>query len=394
MTDPFAAPRLPESEPVLEPLRLLVYDKTFRKKGEIGAPKFATVVERFNKKGMTTVGLLSNDRMIEHLVANGARMVIRDEADQHVMSGYVSSWRGAGPTTTGTFEVTVEDDFVELEDMLGWVIPTAPITAQGTAGVNWQMTGPAETVLKAAVTANATRLGKPLTCAPDQGRGATITARLRFHPLYDRLFPIVDGAGIDGAGIGVTVRQVGAGLVLDVFEPNQYPRDLTEDSGAILEYAFGHSTMTASRVAVGGQGEAQLRMLRTVVDSARETQYGRIRERWRDARDTDDPTVLYARGQETLDEGAPKSGLSLTLAQTPSFRYGTNVRVGDRVKIRVGPESVPPFEDVLTEATRSWTAGEGWAVTPKVGERSEDPDTILSGALRTLARRVANAQRT
>lgn len=377
----------------VEPLRVILYDKNFHAVGEIGDPKFVTVTERFNKKSSGRVGVAINHSRIPEIIADGARCVIRDENDEEVVSGYINDINGTGPSMAGQLEFTIEGYLVDLDDILGWVVPGAAITGQGTAGQNWALTGPAETVLKSAVTANATRLGKPLTCAPSLGRGATVKARLRMHPLGTRLLPVVDGAGIEKAGIGIKITQVDdVGLLLDVFEPSLYPADLTEDGGAIEEWKWSRTTAAATRVVVGGQGEAQARVFREIVDAPREAKYGRIRERWRDARDTDDPTELYERGQEVLDEGAAKVGLSVKFAETDNFRYGVHARVGDRLRLLVA-EGIPPIEDVLTEATRSWTADEGWRVSPKVGEIDDSTDTMLARAIKRIALAVADTQR-
>lgn len=379
------------------PLQIEVFDGDFARVGRIGDPKFVTVTHRYNAAGAATVGILATHRMIPRLFDEGARVLISDADGAFVTSGWVDRIRGTGPSKGALFEFDIDDDFRILQHVLGWVIPSAAISAQGTAGRAWTMTGPAESVLKAAVTANATtRLGLPITCAPDLARGGTITANLRFHPLYDRLFPVVDGDGLEAAGIGVTVRQVGAGLELDVYEPTTYPKALTELSGVVTEWSYSRQAPMATDVVVGGPGEDQLRSFRTVSDSARAALWKRRIERFRDARDIagDDPDMvpkMYARGQETLDEGAEKTGLSVTLSETKSFRYGTSVRVGDQVTIRIGGLEVT---DRLSEATLSWTQGEGWKTTPRVGARADETDGGLARAVKTLARTLSNQNRT
>lgn len=376
------------------PLRIGVYDKDFQRHGLVGAPKFVTVTPKFNAAGGATVGVLGTDRMIQHLIADGARMWIRDEAGQHVMSGYVNDIRGTGPARTSLMEFDIVDDFALLGEVLGWVVPTAAITAQGTAGSNWEMTGSAEAVLKAAVTANVVdRLGFPLTVEPNQNRGSTVTAKLRFHPLYDRLFPVQDGAGIAEAGIGVYVRQQpGGGLYLGVYTPQTYPRTLDERSGIIVDWSYSHSAATATRVVVGGQGEAQLRSFRYVTDTTREAAMGRKIERFRDARDVDDVSLLAPRGQETLADGAAKSGLAVALSQTANFRYGYSVRVGDRVRLALANGIT--IDDVLREATLSWTQDDGWKATPKIGERSGSADVTIARTIKRLATYIMNQNRT
>lgn len=373
------------------PIQIGVFDKNFVPKGAIGNPKFVTINLRHNAIGTATVCVQATHRLMPNLLP-GNRLHIRDENSEHLMSGYIERIRGRGPTGSGYVEIDINDDFAMLGEVLGWVIPDALISAQGTAGANWEMTDNAETVLKAAVTENAIdRLAMPVVCAPDLGRGSVITGKLRFHPIYDRLFPVVDGAGLEAAGIGVTVRQVDDHLEVDVYEPSTYPRDLTEAGGAIVDWNYSLAGPTATRVTVGGQGEAQARAFRHYIDAARETEYARVIERFRDARDVDDVADLPVRGQETLDEGAPKSGLSLVLSETKNLRYGSSVRVGDQVNMSIG---ITPISDVLKEAVLSWTSDAGWRVTPKVGDRSDDTDTMMASALRRLARWISNQTRT
>lgn len=377
------------------PLKIDVFDRNFRRTAVIGAPKFATVIPRHNKVGSTTVGLLATDNAIPRLFEEGSRLRIRDEFGEHLMSGYVTDLRGRGPGRRALVEVDIQDDLALLTEVVGWVIPTEPISNQGIAGTDWTMTGPAETVLKTAMQVNAIdRLGLPLTIAPDQGRGAEITAKIRFEAIYDRIVLSAEGgAGLENAGIGVSVRQQDAGLLLDVYEPRTYPRTLTESSGVVTDWAWTRRAPKATRVAVKGQGEAQARVFRYYVDEEREELYGRKIERARDARDVDDVIDLPKRGQLTLDEGAPTAGVSLTLSQTKNFRYGNqpgNVRVGDTVPIGVAGQT---FTERMDEATLSWTEGEGFRATPKIGERVDSPDTLLAKAVRSIARRLSNQNR-
>lgn len=381
------------------PLLIDVYSKTFQHLGRIGDPKFCTVIPRFNAVGSATIGLLASQKMIPRLFDGGARLVIRDPRqsadDGVVMSGRVDDIRGSGKYFGELLEVDIIDDFTLFDEVLGWVIPTAPISAQGTAGTNWTMTGPSETVLRAALYANAvTRLGLPVSMAASAGRGGTITAKLRFDPLSE-LFPTLDGAGLTDSGLGVTVKQSGAGLVVRAYIPTTYARVLTPRSGEVGDWSYSIKNPTATRVAIGGQGEAQARVFRTVVDAAVEADIGWKIERWRDARDVDAgadmENNLQARGRDTLKEGAKKAGLSLELAETARFQYGRNVRVGDRVSLDIGtPE---PITDVLAEATLSWTQDDGWKRTPKVGDKTDDPDATLLRGIKMLARKIAKGSR-
>lgn len=379
---------------MIAPLKIRVFNKDFVKVGDIGAPKFVTVIPRFLATGQATVSVLSSDPIVQLIdVKAGSRIRIRDEFDQHLMSGWVTAKRTSGPLKQGLVEYDIADDYGLLDEVLGWVIPENAITAQGLAGTNWTMTGPAESVLKAAVQANAIdRLGLPLVCAADLGRGTDITANLRMDPLSE-LIPVVDGAGFAASGLGITVQQVDDHLVLDVFEPAEPTRVLTEDMGVVVGWKSVEQAMTASRGVVAGAGEGTLRLFRqkTATDG-REAATGRKIERYRDARDTDDPTVMYARLDEILAEGAAKASLSVELQQTENFRYGVQgVRVGDKVSIAIG--DVIAITDVLTEVTLSWTGDDGWKATPKVGDIEDSTDAQILKLLARINRELGKQRR-
>ncbi|GAB2698324.1 Gp37-like protein [Thalassiella azotivora] len=367
------------------PFKITVFDKTYQRLGWVGDPMAVTVTPRHNLLATATLTIPAEHREVPNLAADGARVTI-DYHGTQILSGPCQLTSGRYPARGGDVTFTVEDDFRVLRNVLGWPVPGAALTAQNVAYD--VRTGPAETVLKAFAAANATaRLGLPLTIATDQGRGATITASTRFHPLVDRLYPAVEQAGL-----GVTVRQQGTGLVLDCYEPQTWPQTLTDKSGAVLGWEWSRAAPTATRVIAGDQGEGTARTFTGGIDTAREAAWGDVIEVFRDARDTDAPEVVAERIAETLAEGAPTSGLKLELTETPAFRYdptgARGVRVGDVVAVRVAPDVV--ISDVLREVSLSWTVNDGLAVTPVIGDRSDDPDTLLARAVAGIARGLRN----
>jgi hypothetical protein len=375
-------------------LRIELYDKDFQQVGTIGDPKYVTAIPRFNTGGQAMFGVRSNHHRIEHVITRGTRAVLVDENDDVIHSGRIGGYRSAGPERGSVIEVDVKDDFDDVfRSTLGWVVPANAITAQGTAGTNWVAEGPAETVLRLATVANAIdRLGRPLTFPASLGRGDTVKARLRMQSLYDRLFPVVDGAGIVDSGIGVRVYQQGSGLLVDIWEPRTVPQVLSEGSGVIRTWSYTHDHPSATRVVVGGQGEGTLRLWRERVDAIREADMGVPLETFRDARDTDDPTEMYERADEMLKDGDQKTGLSIELSETANFRYrtpqATDVRgfsIGDVVNLQIGAVSV---EERLREVTLSQTAEGGFTSRPRVGDRQEDPDRTLANKLKSVIRSI------
>lgn len=374
----------------IPPVRIEIFDKAFRSVGTVGDPRYVTVIPRYNDVGQMQFAVRSDHHRIGQLLERGAQVRVLDDADAHIMSGWVKSRTQYGPEMSSYLDFNVVDHFAALRTILGWVVPGNAITAQGTAGTNWTMVGPAETVLKEALKANGVnRLGLPIFVPGSLGRGATVQGKLRMQGLFERLFPVVDGAGISKAGVGFDMRLLpGRGLTLDTYVPRVRPAPLTEASGAIRSWSHSYEEASVTRAIIGGQGEGTLRLWREFSVPATETAIGWKHEVFRDARDTNDPTTMYDRGRETVTEGAAKAGFSVEFGQTPQFYYGgAGVRVGDQITIEVGGQRLT---DILTEATLSWTNDTGWETRPRVGERDLKADSKLIAFVSKIGRALQN----
>lgn len=380
--------------------RVEVYDGAFAFKGLVGDPISTTVIPKRWAPGISTVAMATDHRMVQHLVQPGARMWIKDpdlpDGEDHLMSGWVSGYRITGTEKRSRVEFDIIDDFVITQRILGWVVPGNSIENQDTAGTNWTMEDDAETVFLAALQENGVnRLGLPIDIPASLGRGAVVKARLRFQSLYDRLVPVEDGAGIINSGISVGVQQnpSAPGLKVSVWEPKTHTQALNERSGVVTDWGISGRSATVTGGVVAGQGEGILRVLREASDAAREAAIGWKFEAFRDARDTDDPTTLYERLDETIAEGAATSGISVTLSETENFiaRPG-KIWVGDTVNMLLAGQTVTRH---LEEVTLSSTASGGKVTRPRIGDWNDDPDVKLARIVRNIARRirVGNAER-
>ncbi|MFF0942685.1 hypothetical protein ACFYE2_00445 [Kocuria sp. CPCC 205300] len=371
------------------PFKIAVYDKHLTRRGWIGDPIAVSFTPAHNRPGQVEISIPTDHIRLPDVMAKGARIVTTYDGAETI-SGPVRGLSGKGPAQQGTVTVIVEDDLRLLWRVLGWAAPTRPVTQQGDdETAYWRATGVAETVLKNVVRANAvTRLGLPVRIATDLGRGVVIPGgvSLRFHPIADRVLTQVEQAGLGVSVVQDGSARQGTGLVLDVYEPKVYPRALTEAGGTLVDWSWNQSPPEATRVVAGGAGEGTARAFQTAVDAAREAEFGDLIEVFRDARDAETTAILTARAQETLTDGAPTSGLSVTLAETGVFRYGGahGVRVGDTVTARIGAGT--EITDVLRSATISWTADNGLTVVPTVGEITDDPDQEVADAIQALAR--------
>lgn len=357
--------------------KITLHDKDRQFTGQIGNPRSLTVTPRlFPLIGSAVMVVGLDHPKADQLMADGARVVFKLH-DRVELSGPIDEYEI--DTDTDSLKVTVLDDAQLLRGILGWQVPTDPAEtgnlSQGTREyINY--VGNAETLVKGVVQANGiNRLGIPgLVVAPNLNRGSTVPggASFRMHPLPDRLFP-----ALAMAGIGVTLKQIGTDLVFDVFEPRVYPRTLSVEGRTLKRAVWTHKRPSASRVVVGGPGEAKFRRYRGLVDSALEAKYGFVGEAFRDARDAKDETepenvaatnaTMDARGQETLAETAATNGLTITLAESTVFTYGeAGVLVGDKVPVKVRNKIIT---DTIKEAVLEWVSPDYASATPVVGEQ-------------------------
>lgn len=369
--------------------RISVYNKDRVFQCQIGNPASLTATVRHNLISTLTMAVpLSHERLPE-LMADGARLRVSFKGEL-LLSGPITADNLETDGKSGLYTISVEDDLRVLWDILGFPVPASPITDQSAAEYR-TYTGNAESILKTAVTENGvTRMGMPgLTVAANLNRGATIPGGvpLRMHPLADQMFP-----ALEDAGLGVTVRQQGTSLVLDVYEPVTHPRTLKINGRTLKQISMTRTRPKSSRVVIGGQGEGTLRNFRYLTDAPRETQYGMTAETFRDARDDNTPAVMDARGAETLAENGPKNGVSLTLAGSGIFKYGPGgFHVGDRVPVKVADGLI--ITEVIRECTLTWVSRDYARMEPVIGERTNDPQRIAAQRIAAIARGQRNQER-
>jgi hypothetical protein len=368
------------------PIRIMIYDKNFAFKAFVGDPVSLVVTPRYNQTGTATLVVELGHHAVPYLLEDGARMVIWLRGTQ-LMSGKIHLRTAEGPAIDGTLTVYLKDDFRLLHQTLGWPVPTADITAQGTAEYA-VYTGTAEAIAKAAIKANVDRLGLPVAMATSLGRGGTVPGgvKFRFHPLYDQLFPAIEEAGI---GITMTQGADGTGYILcDAFVPPVFPYTLTEESGVIASWAWTTADPTASRVVAGGGGEGTARIFRRAINTLTELNHRDVVETFEDIRSEATAGPVQTRAQEALNDGAPKAGFAVHLSETENFQYGKNgLIVGAKVTISIGSVT---RTDILREVTLSYTRDEGLTTTPVVGEIRDSPDRTIANFLARLKKGITD----
>lgn len=317
-----------------------------------------------------------------------------------------AEFKASAADPAGTWTISGYDDSRILGDLLAWPSPaTSDLSAQaGTAGSGYdQRSGPAETLMRAYVLANAGALAPGdrrvalLDVATDQARGATVAGSARFDALGD----ILNGLATVGGDLGYRVRQQGARLVFEV----TVPRDLSAlirfdlDNGTLDDLTYSYEAPTLTRAVVGGEGEAAARTLvpRWTADSlAAEADWARTIWRFLDERGTASLAELEQAGDKALiDGGATKVGLTISPVDTDLVQFGRDYLDGDTVTVVVGDVEIA---DVITETTLT-IGPDGLSMKATVGDSNAAVSPLTDPLLRALrdtrdqARRLGRLER-
>ena len=359
-------------------MQITVYDKDRVFQGQVGAPQALTVTPRlFPLIGSAQMTVSTADPAAKALLADGARLMFEMNGD-HLLSGPVEETKK--DSDSGTIKVTVKDDSHILTKILGWQVPDASIYSQGAREYGIYI-GTAAAIFREIVRENGiNRLkipGLKLGSSTPIDTGLPGGALMRMHPLNDRLYP-----AMEMAGIGARVRQSGTDLLFETYRPRIYPAVLSEEGRTLKRVVHTRRRPSASRAVIGGPGEGIFRYYRQVIDSERESQFGFCGEVFVDARDIKNDgspaslaqalDLMDARGREALIETGKVDGLSITLAESSIFTYGSDgLLVGDQVPVDVGDGLI--IKAPVREADLEWVTPEYVKVTPVIGDQ-EDPD--------------------
>lgn len=368
-----------EAEP---PISLWLFDKNYERKGLIPAPESVEFLTVWNGNGMIAFTVLADNPRMTPLSSPGARVVMTLRrpgmtTPKVIVSGPVTERDGEGLSGLPIRVFTVADDFGIFDEIIGWPVPGAAITAQGTS-VMHTVTAPAADAVRSLLLANAPRQGVPVTVGAATGLGATTTIKVRMHPLSDRLFPRVSNLNV-----GVRIVQDPDETVrrLVTWVPATHARVLTEESGIIQPGSELHTQApTMTRVVIGAGGLGASRTYREVIDTAAESKWGVSRSGWLDAQDIDpgDPaftTLIQERAAEFFAENGERASLKIQLTETDNWQYGVTYELGDILPIKLAGEDT--ITDRVREVEGSWRAGSGLEIEPKIGSFEESQDDRL-----------------
>lgn len=302
---------------------------------------------------------------------------------RRLLEGRVDNITGSN-SPSGTVTVPVVDDFDIFGSVLGWQVPGAPLSGQGSAEY-WRLTAPTETRVKEAISANVTRLGLPWDVAPSTGLGTSAPLELRMHPLAEKVLPAL----ID-ARLQLTFARDGDRWKTDVREGQVFPRPITPQSGVLNRWSWVQQPATATRAVVGGRGDGVEREFALVVDEELEARMGVILEIFVEARGAEPGEDLAPYGREELAKRAAKAGLTAQLRENSWFRFAETYELGDRLPVKIGALE---FEDVITRVEISHDAASGFVAVPTIGLATSDPQQQLVDYVRDLAVAVRDLER-
>jgi hypothetical protein len=301
----------------------------------------------------------------------------------------------------GLVEISGLSDEVLLEDRICLPTPSLPWTQQ-TQDTHWTMTAPAETVMKALVSANTGPNALPnrrvadLLIEPDQGRGAVVSVAIRYGNLLTELQAIAAQAGL-----GFRVTQTVDGRIFTVFDPVDRSASVVFSMAAhnLEAQRFTERSPSVTDALAAGAGEGRARMVREYsTTSPAALAYRRRIETFVDRRDSEDPQVLVDSATKAVDDGAPSQALPLTVDGEAEGQYGEAWADGDVVAVQVGPlgyTDTAAVTDVIREVRFLLdpdTAED--SCTPVVGSAGATADALSSWLdIRDLGTRIDHLER-
>lgn len=346
--------------------KLYVRDGSLVRQAELDDFSEFTAVLRYNE--VDTWALQARNSASSAQLAFPGGIILKQDAEVRLSGPMIRPER--------SWEVGVDDrtitgvgDNVWLRRRLALPVPTGPpYSAEHDV-----RTGPAETVLKAYVDANAgpsapvDRRVLGLNVPPSTGLGGTITGRARFQTLLE----LLRGLALSGGDLGFRIIQssdVVAQLEFQVYQPADRTASVVYSQGMqnLRAFRYAQAAAEANYIICGGSGEGAARVFAENGDAPSIAQYGRI-ESFRDRRDATDVAELDQTIAEELLIGADKTELDVTPVETESLSFGRDYTLGDKVTVVIDGQLI---QDVVREVHIRLKADEGGingVVVPVIG---------------------------
>ncbi|QUE26058.1 minor tail protein [Microbacterium phage SanaSana] len=387
-----------------------VRDVGFVRLGQI-APEYTDLkfVDVHNGVGSWELKLPAEHPRLPDLKQKGSGIVVTE----HWMEGAVHKYRTfsgrmrtarlsqSASDPAGTWVITGVDDNVVAAATRVYPDPFHAADAQEAA--YWELSGPAETVMKNAVWRNAgsgaiaSRMYAWLSVPSSTGLGGSVKCSSRFDVLGDLLTSL----GTAG-NLGWEFRQVGAGVTFSVYEPQDKTGAVRLDirNGGLESNELGFTAPSASEVLVLGQGEGEARTVLRVssAESAAEAAAWGLRwEQVKDQRNTDDTVELQQAGDEIIaEQGATVNSLKVVPSDTPGMALGRDWYRGDKITVVVdGQETTAIVTQVATSISaagviRQVAVGDpvGFSFEAKIASKVKDVEQRVGQVERLIGQGV------
>jgi hypothetical protein len=346
---------------------------------------------RFNAVGSWELKLDGRSTLIDQLLSPGWGIEVVNDDGITVLSGPVDERRREFDASRNLVTLYGSDDNTHLAERLANPEPATALPPYSTNAYDVR-SGTCSTVLRAYVNANlgAGALGPRrvtgMGLQADPLVGSSVTGRARWQVLLELLQELAQ----KGGGLGFRVRQVGAALQFQVYQPvdRSGTVQFSVDKGNLASYTYRAARSSVNYAYVGGGGEGTARTVREAQDSTEIAVWRRI-ERFVDRRDTTDTTELDQEAAKTLTEGKGETSVSVVPVDLPGSAYLTDYDLGDRVSAVVDDT----ITDVIREVKITLTPDGPQKVQPSIGTPGYQDVLKLFRSLQKINTRVTNLER-
>lgn len=353
---------------------------------------------RFNEPDSTLLTVPALPAYLEMAQPGNRLVVIRD--GEILTAGPIEypaqfAW-SADPTSDaaepGLLTIGSTDDTVRLAGHMVYPDPAHASTAQTTDFYTLTATN-SEVAMRTMVNVQAgpgalvARRISRLILGTLASVGVDINVRSRFDPLTDQL----RAAALAGGGHGYRIRQDGADLKFEVYQPADLSSQVRFSRGLGNLRSIGYQAQgpTATVAIVGGDGTGTSRTIVEREDTGATAIWGRGEAFVGDS--SADTTDLDQAGDDALAGAAEQAQLTVFAVDTPVQRFGVDYRLGDRVAVEVYPGL--QVTDVVRAVTLTATK-DGEVIQPQIGSTSMTADLETTRQLRAFGVRLGRLEGT
>lgn len=372
-------------------LTLYLRDPLRRREGQLDDYQKLTLNPKLNAVGKWVLTLDRRAPLATQLTVPGYGIeAVRDGVT--VMSGMLLHRQHVKRLGQNTVEIHGVDDNVWLERTLAHPQPASTIPPYSTTEYDVR-TGTCSTILRQYVDVNrgpsaiTPRRVTGLTMATDPVIGASVTGRARWQPLLELLQELAIGGG----QVGFRMAQVGTALQFTVYPLVNRTASVkfSEENGTLAGFDYSAEAPEATYIYCGGGGEGVARTIKEGQDSTLVETWARW-EKFRDRRDTTDPTELGQAIADELSDSGEKTGLSINPVDTDGQSYGTHYGMGDRVTAVIDGVEI---QESIREVVLNYTPNGPQTVTPVIGTVSTPSVLGLFASMKNVLSRTRNLER-